>query len=228
MKDSPRPHPARPASDGPATDQAGRAAAPRSSPPSASPAGPPACRSCSSAAKLHPGEQTEAKRILRELVERRARPTATASAGPLAGGRPAARGPAGGSPARPGREALRRRGGIVGTLTRHRDGFGFVARLDRDGEDIFLPPGEATRALDGDLVRVEVVPGRGGRSAGRLLEVVERRRRLLIGTYQPRGRQSFVVPNDAALGGVVPVPESPRWPARATWSRWRWRPAPAR
>jgi len=157
------------------------------------------------AAKLHPGEQTEAKRLLRELVEAGQahrdgkRWTLVVAAPPPRPGK-------GLPPAPAGRTGGR---GIVGTLTRHRDGFGFVARLDRDGEDIFLPPGEATRALDGDLVRVEIVPGRGGRSAGRLLEVVERRRRLLIGTYHPRGNQSFVVPNDAALGGLVPVPESP-------------------
>ena len=157
------------------------------------------------AAKLHPGEQTEAKRLLRELVEAgqalrdgKRWTLATAAPAPRAGkGRP---------PGAPARAAGR---GVVGTLTRHRDGFGFVARLDRDGEDVFLPPGEATRALDGDLVRVEIVQGRSGRSAGRLIEVVERRRRLLIGSYQPRGRQSFVVPVDPGLGGVVPVPESP-------------------
>jgi len=160
-------------------------------------------------AGLHSGEQTEAKRVLRELVQsdqadRDGKRWTLVGAAPL---------PAAGKglpPARtgPGRGRGGGGGGILGTLTRHRDGFGFVARLDRDGEDIFLPPGEATQALDGDLVRVEVVPGRGGRSAGRLLEVVERRRRLLIGTYQARGRQSFVVPADPSLGGMVPVPES--------------------
>ncbi len=154
---------------------------------------------------IHPGEQTEVKRILRELVEdgqvlRDGKRWLLAGAPTPAA--PAASLPSG----RPGRLGGGR--GIVGTLTRHRDGFGFVARLDRDGEDIFLPPGEATRALDGDVVRVEVVPGRNGRSAGRLLEVVERRRRLLIGTYQARGRSSFVVPGDPALGGQVPVPET--------------------
>lgn len=154
---------------------------------------------------LHTGEQTEAKRILRDLVaeglaHRDGKRWTLAGSAPV----PA---PAGGLPApRPGRHAGGR--GVVGTLTRHRDGFGFVARLDRAGEDVFLPPGEATRALDGDLVRVEIVPGRNGRSAGKLLEVVERRRRLLIGTYQARGRQSFVVPTDPSLGGLVPVPES--------------------
>jgi ribonuclease R len=156
-------------------------------------------------AGLHPGEQTEAKRILRELVsegEARGEGKRWTMAG--AAPPPPKAGP-GLPPGRPGRLGGK---GIVGTLTRHRDGFGFVARLDRDGEDIFLPPGEATQALDGDLVRVEVVQGRGGRSAGRLLEVVERRRRLLIGSYQARGRHSFVVPADPALGGMVPVPET--------------------
>jgi ribonuclease R len=154
-------------------------------------------------AGLHAGEQTEAKRLLRELV----RDDAAARDGKrwaLAG---TAAPPAPGQglpPPRPGRPGR----GVLGTLTRHRDGFGFVARLDRAGDDVFLPPGEATRALDGDLVRVEVVPGRGGRSAGRLLEIVERRRRLLIGTYHARGRQTFVLPADPTLGAEVPVPES--------------------
>ena len=115
--------------------------------------------------------------------------------------------PRGPMPAAP-RSQPRAGRGILGTLTRHRDGFGFVARADRQGDDIFVPPGEASKALDGDLVRVDIVPGMRGRTAGRILEVVERRRRLLIGTYFPRGRSSFVVPGDAGVDGVVPVPET--------------------
>jgi ribonuclease R len=98
--------------------------------------------------------------------------------------------------------------GVVGTLSRHRDGFGFVARLDRQGEDVFVPPKEAAKALDGDLVRIVIVPGRGGRTMGEIVEVVERRRRMLIGTYHSRGVESFVVPFDAELGGAVPVGET--------------------
>ena len=127
-------------------------------------------------------------------------------AGAGGGAGPAA---SGGAPGRAGkRQGGGRSDGVLGTLTRHRDGFGFVARLDRAGEDIFLPPGEATRALDGDVVRVEVVAGRGGRSAGRLLEVVERRRRFLIGTYRAGRRGAGVVPNDLSLGWEVPVGDS--------------------
>jgi ribonuclease R len=157
-------------------------------------------------AKLHPGERTEAKRALRELaregvLQRDGKRYAVPA--PATASRP--EGPARLSPGRPrtGRGA-----GLLGTLKKHRDGFGFVARLDRKGDDVFVPPPEAAKALDGDLVRLEIVPGRGGRTMGRILEVAERRRRLLVGTYHARGRQSFVVPSDAEIEGTVPVPET--------------------
>ncbi|HUL58483.1 MAG TPA: ribonuclease R [Anaeromyxobacteraceae bacterium] len=156
-------------------------------------------------AKLHPGERTDVKRALRDLVREGAvvkdgkRFSVPGARPPGEHGRLA--------PPRPGRTGGRA-GAVVGTLKRHRDGFGFVARLDRKGDDVFVPPDEAAKALDGDLVRIDIVPGRGGRTMGRIVDVVERRRRLLIGTYHERGRQSFVVPLDPELEGHVPVPES--------------------
>ncbi len=161
-------------------------------------------------ASIHPGERTEVKRTLRDLtregvLRRDGKRFALASA--PSGGAAKAGADRSGPRAGGKRPALRGRG-VLGTLTRHRDGFGFVARVDRAGEDSFVPPDEAAKALDGDLVRVEIVPGTRGRTMGRIVEVVERRRRLLIGTYHARGRQSFVVPADRALEGVVPVPET--------------------
>ncbi len=162
-------------------------------------------------ARLHPGERTEVKRVLRDLA-REGTVLRDGKRFAVPGAKPAA--PAGGpSSARavavPAGKLGRRAGpGLLGTLKKHRDGFGFVARIDRKGDDIFVPPDQAAKALDGDLVRVEVVPARGGRTAGRILEVVERRRRLLVGTYHARGRQSFVVPSDAELDAYVPVPET--------------------
>jgi ribonuclease R len=172
-------------------------------------------------ARIHPGERTAVKRALRELARegtilREGKRYSTAG-GPA----PAAAGRSGHPPARGGLEvptsrkvklATRERPGhapqVVGTLTRHRDGYGFVARIDRGGEDVFLPPDEAGKALSGDLLRVEIVPGPRGRSVGRVVEVVERRRRLALGTYHARGRSSFVVPVDPELEGYVPVPET--------------------
>jgi len=155
-------------------------------------------------ARLHPGERTEAKRVLRGLVReglvrREGKRFALATA-EKAGETEAPR--RGAPPSRPGRIGGHR---LLGTLSVHREGFGFVARLGEEGEDVFLPPAEARKAMDGDLVRVELVPGSRGRSAGRLVEVVERRRRVLLGTYHGRGRASFVVPADPQIEGAVAV-----------------------
>src|SRR5512133_172627 len=158
-------------------------------------------------AKLHPGERTDVKRTLRDLA-REGLLHRDGKRFSMKGARPA--GEPAGALAVPRQRVRRppREGDLLGTLKKHRDGYGFVARIDRKGEDVFVPPDEASQALDGDLVRIEVVPGRGGRTMGRILEVVERRRRLLIGTYHARGPKSFVVPADAELEGYVPVPET--------------------
>ncbi|MBI5069826.1 MAG: ribonuclease R [Deltaproteobacteria bacterium] len=160
-------------------------------------------------ARLHPGERTQVKRILRDLArqglvqrdEKRfsvpAPRSETAEPGTLRAGKaPRLAPPVRGGP------------GITGTLTRHRDGYGFVARLDRKGEDVFVPPDEAAQAFDGDLVRVELAPARGGRTLGRNLRVLERRRRWALGTYHARGKMSFVLPAGPEALGTIPVPET--------------------
>src|SRR5512142_1518241 len=159
-------------------------------------------------ARLHPGERTEVKRALRDLthegkLERDGKRFSLPAARPPPAAAPSTMGGMGRrSPGKP--LGLRGRG-ILGTLARHRDGYGFVARLDRQGDDVFVPPAEASKALDGDLVRLEIVPAPGGRTMGRIHDVVERRRRWLLGTYHARGASSFVVPADAALEGYVAV-----------------------
>jgi ribonuclease R len=154
-------------------------------------------------AGLHPGERTAVKRLLRQLVReglaRQEGKRFAAAAAPSEAAPPA--------PSPRTRPLALSGRGVVGTLTRLPAGYGFVDRLDK-GEDVFVPAAWAARALSGDLVRVEVVPGRGGRPAARSLEVVERRRRTVLGSYHARGRGSFVVPVDRDLEGQVAVAES--------------------
>jgi ribonuclease R len=90
-----------------------------------------------------------------------------------------------------------------GLLQVNERGFGFVDVGEE--EDLFLPPPEASRALDGDRVRVRI-HHRGGRPEAQLLEVVERRRLELVGTYQVHRGQAAVRPHDAAIPGLVRVP----------------------
>ncbi|MBZ4331758.1 ribonuclease R [Corallococcus sp. AS-1-12] len=201
-------------------------------------------------AGLNPGQQTELKRALRELVRagtivkdgkrfrlegpRRPRapeagfePRPDASAppfkkrGPAPGsGREERRGgfrderPASGggdfrrSPRRGSRDDRFEDSGqpaVEGILHMHRDGFGFVHPVSGEGENIFLPPGEAQRALDNDRVLVEVA-GRPGRFEGRLVRVLNRRRELAVGTYVAQGRHSLVMTTDTSLPGPIRVP----------------------
>ena len=90
-----------------------------------------------------------------------------------------------------------------GRLQTNERGFGFVDVGLK--EDLFLPPREAARALDGDLVRVRV-HRRGERTEAELIEVLERRRREVVGTYQLAGDVALVRPQDTVLPGPVRVP----------------------
>ncbi|HYI01781.1 ribonuclease R [Hyalangium sp.] len=156
-------------------------------------------------AGLHAGQQTALKRALRELVrqghilkegkrfllqERHGERTEDAEPvrrkGPMS--------------TRP--ESVQ----LEGILHIHRDGYGFVHPLSGLGENVFLPPADASRALDNDRVIVEVM-GRPGRLEGRLVRVVQRRRELVVGTYvEQGGRHAFVQPSDPSLQGSIRVP----------------------
>src|SRR5260370_33708357 len=94
---------------------------------------------------------------------------------------------------------------MEGILGVHRDGFGFAEPITGEGEDIYLPRGEAQRALDNDRVLIQIDPGR---TSGRLVKVLERRRQQVVGTYGEEQRGAHGVPNDAKLPGPISVPNT--------------------
>ncbi|HUM12530.1 MAG TPA: ribonuclease R [Myxococcaceae bacterium] len=148
---------------------------------------------------LHDGQRTEVKRAMQELVKE-GRVERSGERFSIHGRRPQTRD---GQPHPSGS-----RGGKVleGTLSVHRDGFGFVDVGTE--EDVFVPPHEARRALDGDRVKVELVTARG-RSEGRIVGVVGRQREALVGTYVERGgNEALVRPNDPSLPAPVRVPRT--------------------
>ncbi len=103
---------------------------------------------------------------------------------------------------------------VEGILHVHRDGYGFVHPSSGEGDNIFLPPQEAARALDNDRVVVEAW-GRPGRMEGRLLSVRDRVRQLAVGTYMERGRrEALVVPHDKNLQTQGPIRVPPSQMAR--------------
>jgi ribonuclease R len=155
-------------------------------------------------AHLHPKALRAAKKLMKQLVRDG---TVQEVGGRFATPAAASSSPKPGSRSRPAPRVAQGGKGLLGLFTRHRDGFGFLARLDRQGPDLFVAPGDGGKAVDGDVVRFEIFPGRRGEQ-GRITEVVERGRRMLIGAYAARGRESFVVPIDDQLPPTVPVPET--------------------
>jgi ribonuclease R len=148
---------------------------------------------------MHGGQRTEVKRAMRALVKQ-GRVERSGERFSIHGRRAASKDGPRHAPAPRGRKVLE------GTLSVHRDGFGFVDVGTE--EDIFVPPHEARRALDGDRVKVEIVTARG-RSEGRIVGVVVRQREALVGTYVERGgNEALVRPNDASLPGPVRVPRT--------------------
>jgi ribonuclease R len=88
--------------------------------------------------------------------------------------------------------------GVIGIFRRHDQGYGFVRPIgskagDRAG-DIFITAQDAGDAATGDTVRVRVTQERGrqGKSAGRIVEVVERQTHRFVGTYYETGGAALV------------------------------------
>ena len=102
---------------------------------------------------------------------------------------------------------------IVGTLTMHRDGFGFVRPLDAEVRerfegDIFIPPFDTAEAMHGDQVLVELSPhSRQGRSEGRIIRVMERAHPTVVGTFHYGQRHNCVRPIDERIKMDVVIPE---------------------
>jgi ribonuclease R len=96
---------------------------------------------------------------------------------------------------------------ITGQLQGHRDGHGFVLNA-AGGGDVFLPPNEMRAALHGDKVTVRVVRmDKRGRPEGRILDIVERRVRPIIGRLLLEGGMWLVAPEDKRMGQDILIPK---------------------
>jgi ribonuclease R len=101
---------------------------------------------------------------------------------------------------------------LVGTLSVHRDGFGFVRPLDRETRerlagDIFIAPFDTADAMHGDQVLVELSPhSRQERREGRIVRVMERAHATVVGTFHYGNRHNYVRPIDDRIKMDVVIP----------------------
>ena len=93
--------------------------------------------------------------------------------------------------------------GIV-ALTRAGDAF---VRPDAGGSDLFVPATHLATAMDGDRVmtRIEARP-RGRSPVARVIEVLDRARETIVGTFHSSRRFDYVVPMDRRFSKDVVIP----------------------
>jgi ribonuclease R len=114
---------------------------------------------------------------------------------------------------------------IVGRLSMHRDGFGFVIpdakSLDerlkaRLSGDIFIPPPAIGSAMHGDLVLVEVGAIRpDGRAEGRIVRPVNRAHPSVVGKFH-YGARNYVTPIDQKIAQDIIIPPGMEFPQTKT------------
>jgi ribonuclease R len=105
---------------------------------------------------------------------------------------------------------------LVGRLSMHRDGYGFVipdaATLDpnlktRLAGDVFIPPPATGSSMHGDRVLVEVTSFRpDGRAEGRILRTVARAHPTVVGIFHYDRRHNYVKPIDEKVSQEIIIP----------------------
>jgi ribonuclease R len=111
---------------------------------------------------------------------------------------------------------------LVGRLSLHRDGFGFVIpdahTLDprlksRLAGDVFIPPPFIGSAMHGDRVLVDVTAFRpDGRAEGRIVRTVVRAHPTVVGKFHYGNRYNYVTPMDAKVTQEIVIPRGMEYP----------------
>jgi ribonuclease R len=99
-------------------------------------------------------------------------------------------------------------GEVEGTLQGHRDGHGFL--IPDDGSaDVYLSSQETHAVMHGDRLRVRIVRfDKRGRPEGRVLEILERKKRPLIGRLLLESGVWLVAPEDRRMGQDILIPKN--------------------
>src|SRR5271168_2297506 len=117
---------------------------------------------------------------------------------------------------------------LVGRLTMHRDGYGFVipevTSLDeslkgRLAGDVFIPPHATGSSMHGDRVLVEVSAVRtDGRAEGRIIRSMSRAHPTVVGIFHYGKRHNYVKPIDEKVTQEIVIPPGMEFPKVAATS----------
>ena len=90
---------------------------------------------------------------------------------------------------------------LAGVVRRHAEGYGFVVLDDGQEDDMYLPRRAMQGVMQGDrvLVRLETRPRHGERRSGRVVQVLERGQREVVGRVEMLGKNCWLLPLDTRL-----------------------------
>jgi len=96
---------------------------------------------------------------------------------------------------------------VAGRVRCHPDGYGFVIPEKEGEEDLFIGPRNLKEAMHGDRVvaRIESVRKKG--KEGRIIRVLERKTRKVVGKFMRGKNYSYIIPEDERIFQEILIPE---------------------
>ena len=100
---------------------------------------------------------------------------------------------------------------LIGTISRHPKGFGFLVVEDSDVDDVYIHSSELNGAMNGDKVIVRLMRPAGFdsrtmtkfRAEGEVIRILQRKVQQVVGTFENSKHFGFVVPDDKRFGSDV-------------------------
>ena len=103
---------------------------------------------------------------------------------------------------------LLKQGAFSGTVRGNAKGFAFITPDDKDkySGDFFVPRKNLNGALDMD--KVLAIPVRGTEDEARIVKIVKRGRRVVVGLFEKDRRAGYVLPDKESYDSDVFIPLS--------------------
>ncbi|WP_073997630.1 ribonuclease R [Anaerococcus urinomassiliensis] len=91
---------------------------------------------------------------------------------------------------------------LIGTISLAQGGYGFFISENKDMNDVFISKDNLGDAFDGDKVKIEITKeaSKGKNAEGRVIDIIERGKTKIVGTFQESKGFGFVVADNKSIG----------------------------
>ncbi|WP_308654777.1 ribonuclease R [uncultured Anaerococcus sp.] len=98
---------------------------------------------------------------------------------------------------------------LIGKISMAQGGYGFFISDNKDFEDVFIKRDNMNRAHNNDRVKIDLIKGKekGRKAEGRVIEIIERAKDEIVGSFQKNKGFGFVIPDDRSFGDDIFIAE---------------------